>query len=467
MNLRKTAFIVVPLLIVAGLIFWFTTGTKSQSQVLDVNVKEEQFEIVVTATGELEPKNSVSVRGPAGLERYGIYQIKVSDLVPEGKVVKQGEFVASLDPTELTSKLKEADNDLTKFQAQFTQTQLDTSLTLRQARDEIVNLRFAVKEKELVLSQSKYEPPATIRQAEIDLDKAQRSLKQAIENYVIKRKQASAKIMEVTASLSTSQTKKEGIMNLFNQLTINAPGPGMVIYRRNWSGQKVVVGGSISSWDPVVAKLPDLSTMMSTTFVNEVDVRKIRPGQDVSIGLDAVPEKKLSGRVISVANVGEQRPNSDAKVFEVRIQVNEKDTTLRPSMTTSNRISTGKIKKAMTVPLDAIFSMGDSVKYVFKKDGSSYVRQEVITGLANEDAIMILSGLSSSDKVALSTPAEGEKLALVRLASTDKMKATKQLKSFEEELNKSVKPLPIDSANANGKAGAQSGGEVMIIMGDD
>ena len=56
------------------------------------------------------------------------------------------------------------------------------------------------------------------------------------------------------------------------------------------------------------------------------------------IGLDSDPGKKYSGVITGIANIGEQRPNSDSKVFEVRILMNEKDTTLRPSMTTSNLI---------------------------------------------------------------------------------------------------------------------------------
>ncbi len=424
MKNKKMVWIVASVVVLASLLtWWMMSGGTAQTDIIEANVKEGPFEILVTTTGELEPKNSVSVRGPSALEQYGIYQIKVSDLVPEGKVVAKDEFVASLDPTELTSKLKEADNDFVKFQAQFLQTQLDTSLTLRQARDELVNQRFAVTERELVLSQSKYEPPATIRQAEIEVEKAKRTLKQSIENYTIKRKQASAKITEVQASLSTAQSKKEGIMDLLNQLTIKAPSPGMVIYRRNWSGQKIVVGGTISSWDPTVAKLPDLTTMMSTTYINEVDVRKIKVGQQVKIGLDAVPDKSLTGNVVSVANVGEQRPNSDAKVFEVRIQVNEKDTTLRPSMTTSNKITTGKLAKVLSVPLDAVHLLGDSLKFVFRKDGGSYVRQEVLTDLANEDAIVISAGLNGTDVVALSTPPNADKLTLAKLAPAIKKAA--------------------------------------------
>lgn len=413
---------VVAVVVIGAGIWWYMSTGAADSTELEASVKSGDFDISITTTGELEPKSSVSISGPAGIEQFGIYQMKISDLVPEGKRVQKGDFVASLDPTEIVTKLKEADNDLTKLQAQYTQTQLDTNLTMRTTRDDLINLAFAVTERQLVLSQSKYEPPATIRQAEIDLEKAQRALKQARENYVIKRKQNTAKMQEVAASLATAQAKKDGISKFLDLLNIKAPAPGMVIYRKNWNGQKVVVGGTISSWDPTVAKLPDLDTMISTTYVNEVDVRRIKTGQEVNIGLDAVPEKKLKGKVFSVANVGEQRPNSDAKVFEVKILLSQRDTTLRPSMTTSNRIQIGMIKGALSVPLDAIHSGADSLKFVYKKDGIKVVRQEVRTGEANDDAIVIQAGLKADDKVLLSEPKDGEKLELIKLATDTKTK---------------------------------------------
>jgi multidrug resistance efflux pump len=76
-------------------------------------------------------------------------------------------------------------------------------------------------------------------------------------------------------------------------------------------------GSQVSSWEPAVATLPDLTKMESVTYVNEIDVRKIAAGQRSSLTLDSDPGKKLTGTVTSVANVGEQAPNTDAKVFEV------------------------------------------------------------------------------------------------------------------------------------------------------
>ncbi|MCK7532908.1 MAG: HlyD family efflux transporter periplasmic adaptor subunit [Marinilabiliales bacterium] len=80
----------------------------------------------------------------------------------------------------------------------------------------------------------------------------------------------------------------------------------MVIYKREWNGAKRKVGSEISPWDPVVATLPDLSSMISKTYVNEIDVSKVKAGQRVRLTVDAFPEKSYTGAVISVANIGEQ-----------------------------------------------------------------------------------------------------------------------------------------------------------------
>ena len=61
--------------------------------------------------------------------------------------------------------------------------------------------------------------------------------------------------------------------------------------------------------------------MISKTYVNEIDVSKVKAGQKVEIIVDAFPERSYTGTVTSVANIGEQLPNADAKVFEVLIKV--------------------------------------------------------------------------------------------------------------------------------------------------
>ena len=189
----------------------------------------------------------------------------------------------------------------------------------------------------------------------------------------------------------------------------------MVIYKREWNGQKQVEGSSISAWDPVVAELPDFSVMESATYVNEIDIQSVKEGQEVDISLDANPEKRLTGVVTSVANIGEQRPNSDSKVFEVVIEINESDTTLRPAMTTSNIIHVNSEEDALFVPLEAIFS-ADSLSFVYKQNGLETVRQQVLLGLMNDNDIIIKEGISLEDQILLSSPADTSGMRTVYLS---------------------------------------------------
>ena len=72
------------------------------------------------------------------------------------------------------NRIKDESSEISKNESRFIQTKLDTTLDLRNARDEIINLGFAVKEKENIVSQSTYEAPSIIQQAKMDLDKSKR-----------------------------------------------------------------------------------------------------------------------------------------------------------------------------------------------------------------------------------------------------------------------------------------------------
>jgi hypothetical protein len=416
MNIKRKTILIVSIISVI-ILLWLTIFQRSGKNEKDVfvPVKKGLFEITVFTTGELEAKNSTDIQGPTGIRQLGIWQIKISDLVAEGTVVKKGEYVGALDKTEIAGKIREAESELQKIESQFTQNKLDTTLQLRQARDEIINLGFTLKEKDIVLEQSAFEPPATIRQAKLDLERSARALDQAIKNYKIKESQSIAKMQEITASLSITQSKMQQLVDVMQQFTINAPEDGMVIYQREWNGKRKTVGSTIGAWDPTVATLPDLSVMLSKTYVNEVDIRKLKLNQKVDVNLDAYPEKKLTGKIVSIANVGEQNPKSDAKVFEVQIQISEKDTSLRPAMTTGNNIIIGKIPNSIYVPLECIHNDGDSLSYVYLKDGLSFIKKEVKTGEANEDNIVIKEGLTEENMVYLSIPENNKDLEIEKL----------------------------------------------------
>jgi multidrug resistance efflux pump len=321
-------------------------------------------------------------------------------LIPEGTVVDSGDYVASLDRTELTRLLKENELEIQKVENQLKSTELDTTLSLRGSREELVNLKFAYEEGKIKLEQSKFEPPATIRQAEIDLLKSERSFEQAVENYEIKTEQAVTKMKEVESQLAKVRQTTQDLLDIANQFTVLAPKKGMVIYKKEWGGRKRQVGSEINPWDPGVATLPDLSKLISKVYINEVDISKVKVGQEAMIGIDAFPDKKIKGEVIKVANVGEQKPNSDAKVFEVQIRLEHSDSILKPSMTTSNQIFVNSFDSVLFVPIDAVFADKGQV-VVYKKRSGSFKKTEVKTGESNENFVVITEGVEAGDIISL------------------------------------------------------------------
>jgi RND family efflux transporter MFP subunit len=411
---RSSAAAGLVLLVVPGawLLARKAPGTAESSLV--ATVKRGDFRVTVTTSGELRAQKFVQITGPANAQQAQIYQMKIASIVPEGTTVKAGEVVAELDRSAAATKVAEVTLAVQKAQAVYQQAMLDSTLNLSKAREEIRGMELALEEKKLAKDQTRYEAPTIQRQAEIDLEKAQRALVQGRVDYKTKTQQARAKMQEVGADLERQQNMLKAVQEVMAGFTIKAPAAGMVIYVKEWNGRKRTSGSQVSAWDPAVATLPDLSAMESVTYVNEIDVRKVAVGQPVTITLDADPTKQLTGKVTAVANMGEQRPNSDAKVFEVKVLVEHPDTTLRPGMTTGNIIETAHAAKSLSVSLEALGSERGT-PFVYRQSGGSITKQEVATGIVNDDAAVILRGLKEGDHVLLTPPKNGETMPLVRL----------------------------------------------------
>jgi len=428
-NLLIILIIIAVIIIAVVIILSGSSGEKKAD--ITIDVKKKDFKIEVTTTGELEAEKSEKIRGPSGFRNIYIWEVQIKDLIPEGTIVKQGDYVAKLDDSGVRDKLNEVEDNIQKFESQMIKTKLDTTIELRKARDELTNMEYELEEKELKLEQSKFEPPATIRQAEIDLDKTKRKFEQLEKNYHLQVKKSIASMHEAEANLSVFLRKKQSMEDILQGLTIYAPKDGMLIYEKTWRG-KIETGGTIYTGDPVVAKLPDLGSLISKTFVNEIDISKIAEGQQVEIGVDAFPEMKYKGEITKVANIGQQLPNSDAKVFEVIIKVFNIDTILKPAMTTSNKILIDTCQDVISVPLDAVHS-NDSVSYVYKNGSFSLVKQIIITGKSNENEIIIEEGLKEGDVVLLSIPDDPDNIEYEGLEIYEKEKEQKKTEKKESE----------------------------------
>jgi hypothetical protein len=410
--MKKRIIIVASVILAFIALMLFTRLSSSRMEPETyTDVKRGPFEITVSNSGELLAEKSLDISGPVmannrmqggrGGQNFHFMDLKIQDIIPEGTIVGPGDYIAQLDRSSYSNTLKDALDQLKTYETNVEMKVLDTAVVLTNLRDEIKNQRYTVEEAKLTLEQSKYEPPATIRQAEIALDRANRTLDQKIKGYDLRVAQTLSEINHEKMHLQQQQELVSTLQEFLGGFTIKAPSGGMVIYKKERTGTKRKAGSNLNPFDMVVATLPDLTTMLSKVYVNEIDVSKIQKGQEVEIKVDAFPQKVYRGDVVSIANIGEQLPNSDAKMFEVQIKLRGSDPSLRPSMTTSNKIFIKTYDNAVYIPSECVMAGVDSIPFVYEKNGH---KQVVVLGEANDKNVIIEQGLETGDEVYVVPP---------------------------------------------------------------
>jgi len=401
---RKRVLIISSVSIALIAFVFFSRSGKSGEVEITCRVKKGPVEIKVHTSGQLESENSENIVLPAVLsgQNVRIYEIKITDLIEEGTVVDSGQYIATLDHKVIEEVLTAARLELETAAALIEDAKLDSNLSLSNYRDIIVNSRSDVEEQKIILAESVYESPSVIKKAEMDVAKAARKLDQDITGLDMRQKQLNSQMERRNIDFRLKQKRVDDLLKLYDALIIKAPKPGMVIYAKDRFGIKIQIGSVLTPWSPIIATLPDMTKMISETFINEIDIAKVKVGQKATLSIDAFPDKELKGEVISVANIGQPMPKSDSKVFQVNIRVYGSDHDLKPAMTTGNVIQTGSYNNKLYVPTEAIFET-DSTKFVYLKK-KEIVRQIVDLGDENENYIIVNKGIKEGDLLLLNEP---------------------------------------------------------------
>lgn len=427
------------------LYFYLRKGEADYTQIT-TNVKRGTFTAFVFSSGQLESEKSASINIPEKLKdrNLRIYELTITHMIEEGTLVDSGDYVATLDHTAVEEQIKLAQDEMDKLLTEYEDGKIDSNLNLSNQRDVIVNSHLDLAEKKIIMEESVYESPSIQKKASMDLDKAKRRLEQEQKAYILKKKQEINRVDRRYINYRQILDRSLELQKLFNALEITAPKAGILTYFKFPWGEIIKTGSKVGPYNSVIATIPEMTNLISRTYINEIDISKVKVGQNVTIGIDAFPEKQLTGQVISVANIGQAMPNSDAKVFEVKIKIFGKDTQLKPSMTTSNAIEAGTFADTLMVLSDAVFE-NDSMKFVYL--GKEHpVKQIVWLGDENENNVVVKKGLKEGDVVWLTEP---EHAAELEFAGSDiyfEMQREKEDKRIlaekeREELMKS-KPVP-------------------------
>lgn len=445
MNTKKILYVAIPTVLLIVLYFFLGKSETDLSQIT-VKVQRGTFNAVIFSSGQLESEKFESIEIPEKLNdrNLRIYELTITDMIDEGTLVDSGDYVATLDHKAVEEQIKSAQDEMEKTLSEYEDSKIDSNLNLSNQRDIIVNARLDLAEKKIIMEENVYESPSIQKKASMDNDKAVRKLEQEQKAYLLKKQQEENKVARKYISYRQILERSQELDKLFNSLTITAPKAGILTYMKFSWGEITKTGSKVGMYNSTIATIPEMTNLISRTYINEIDISKIKVGQKVKLGIDAFPDKQLPGEVIAVANIGQAMPNSDAKVFEVKIKIFGVDNDLKPAMTTSNAIESGTFADTLMIASDAVFE-NDSLKFVYLGTHNP-VKQIVWLGDENENFVLIKKGLKEGDVVWLTEPTNANELnykGIEIYAEMQKVKENAKIqaeKERKEMLNKQAAP---------------------------
>ena len=425
-----TAIIIVAIMFLVYLVF---PRTKSNTSEITALVQKGPFEVLVYSSGQLESENSDHIYIPEKMKdrQTQISSLTITDIVEEGTYVDSGDYVATLDHQAVQEQLKSAMDEMEKILSEYNDSKIDSNLILSNQRDLIINARLDAEERKIAVEESIYESPSEQKKVRMDYDKALRKLEQTKQAYDLKTQQEINKVNRKYINYKQIRERVDALEELMDNLIVYSPKSGILSYHQYEWGGIVKTGSRVSQWSPIIATFPNMDNLVTKTFINEIDIALIQTGQKVKIGIDAFPDKELTGEVTAVANMGQLMPKSDAKVFEVKIKVNGSDPELKPAMTTSNTIQANYIENALYVPIEAVFK-NDSLSFVYPVNEGK-IKQIIEIGEENENFVVIYQGLEEGQELALLEPEDNAEYKLKGLDIYEKIKQKEKEQKAKEE----------------------------------
>lgn len=303
------------LILIVGFLSWWFLRADDAPQYLTQEVTKGELSVSVTATGTVQPTNTVDISS----ELSGtVHQV----LVDYNDVITKGQVLATLDTTKLKDQIAQAKANLQGSQARVLQSSADVS----QAQNDLARLQEVAK-----LSDGRLPSKSELDTARLKLQNAQAALASA-----------KASVAQYAAALKAQETD-------LTKTSIRSPINGVVLTRSIEPGQ--TVASSLQA--PVLFNIAeDLTQMELNVAVAEADVGQIKVAQNAKFSVDAYPEKSYQAKVKQVRYGSKTVDNVVS--YETILNVDNTDLTLRPGMTATADILVAERKNTLLIPATAL-----------------------------------------------------------------------------------------------------------------
>ncbi len=354
-------FTVVLIIVVAAAIWFYFAGNGGSTEAVgngpeykEYVVQKGVFQTDVSANGIVGPIDRVEIKSKASG--------RIDELpVEEGDFVKKGDLICRLDQTDVQAEVDQAQADLDIAEAE-----------LKTAQN-TYNRRQQLFDKGLISEEERDNSGLALAQAKGKMVRARTALDQA--------------------NVRLSET------------IVRAPIDGVILQKYVEAGQIISSGISSVSGGTAIADIADMRFVYVQAGIDEIDVGKIRVGQEATIVAEAYPNMKFSGKIIRIAP--EAVVEQSVTLFNVVIEVANKDGLLKSGMNANVEIVIVREENVLMAPTMAFSQPGEeagqkpggptNIREVLLKEGDQFVPREVEVGLSNFRETVITSGLKEGD----------------------------------------------------------------------
>jgi HlyD family secretion protein len=344
--------------VVLGGMTWFSVY-KSNQDVVTVQtgrVAREDLTSLVTASGEIRPKNYTNVLGE-GIGKITDIVVNEGDHVKKGDVLLHLESVqpgadvqaqqASIDAAIAAMKGASANYDsavatVAQRQSDMNKAMLDWQRSQQLFKEQLIS------KQDYDASKSTYDGAvAGLNAAKAQLDSSQAS-----------RDQARFNLDQARAVLAHQE-------DVLRKTTYRAPIDGIVSYIAVRVGENVVPGIQNASGSFLMT-ISDMSIVTAEVKVDETDITSVKNGQPADVSIDAMPDKVFKGHVTEVGELAILRTSGEAAMtettantqeardFKVVITLDNPPVSVRPGLSLTAKIQTAQKQNVLTIPIQAL-----------------------------------------------------------------------------------------------------------------
>jgi HlyD family secretion protein len=406
-------------------------------------VVRQDLTSLVTASGEIKPKNYINIGANAlGIltqilvkegdhVRKGQLVARIENIQPEAQVASQQAQVSSAeaDSNAAEAGLKVADENLRTQQAMIDHSQAD----LEHAKLDYDRAKELFKDQ-LLAKQDFDTRKATFDAAAASLNEQQTRLAQANSS----REQTAAQLAAAQRRVAQAKAVLAQYSDMLHKFDSYAPLDGVVTNLPVREGETVVPGVTNLAGSNIMT-IADMSLITAEVKVDETDIVSVALGQKADITIDAIPNKTFKGHVTEIGNTAILRStglaasqsavsSQEAKDFKVVVAMDDPPDEIRPGLSCTAKVTTATRKNAVTIPIQAltIRQKGDleakpktgggalaatkltpaeekarkeEVQGVFVIAGGKAEFRKVETGITGATDIEVVSGLKEGDEI--------------------------------------------------------------------